>query len=101
LARLALWCVEHRRRVLVSWIVLLVGALAAAGAAGTRQANIKLFGLSLAVGVFLDAFVVRCLLLPAVLQLLSRRTWAFPSGLGRRLPRLAPEPDHAEPARCR
>ena len=59
---------------------------------------IKLFGLSLACGVFLDAFVVRCLLLPAVLQLLGRRTWAFPSGLARRLPHLAPEPDRPETA---
>jgi len=35
---------------------------------------------------------VRSLLLPAVLELLGRRTWAFPDGLGRRLPRLATEP---------
>ena len=39
---------------------------------------IKLFGLSLASAVFIDAFVVRSLLLPAVLQLLGRWTWAFP-----------------------
>jgi RND superfamily putative drug exporter len=31
-------------------------------------------------------------LLPAVLQLLGRRTWAFPRRLDRRLPRLAIEP---------
>jgi RND superfamily putative drug exporter len=54
---------------------------------------IKLFGLSLASGVFLDAFVVRSLLLPAVLTLLGRRTWAFPARLGRSLPRLEPEPE--------
>jgi RND superfamily putative drug exporter len=36
---------------------------------------VKLFGLSLAAAVFLDAFVVRSLLLPAVLQLLGRATW--------------------------
>ena len=53
------------------------------------ERQIKLFGLGLASAVFLDAFVVRSLLLPAVLQLLGRRTWAFPEGLGRRLPRLA------------
>ena len=50
---------------------------------------LKLFGLSLATAVFLDAFVVRSLLLPSVLQLLGRRTWYFPAWLGRRLPRLA------------
>jgi RND superfamily putative drug exporter len=57
---------------------------------------LKLFGLSLATAVFLDAFVVRSLLLPATLQLLGRRTWVFPSWLEKRLPRLAieraPEP---------
>jgi RND superfamily putative drug exporter len=50
---------------------------------------LKLFGLSLASAVFLDAFVVRSLLLPSVLELLGRRTWAIPSWLGRRLPHLA------------
>ena len=55
--------------------------------------QIKMFGLSLASAVFLDAFVVRSLLLPAVLELLGRWTWAFPDGLARRLPRLAAEPE--------
>ncbi len=50
---------------------------------------LKLFGLSLAAGVFLDAFVVRSLLLPAVLQILDRRTWKLPEWLDRRLPHLA------------
>jgi RND superfamily putative drug exporter len=54
---------------------------------------IKEFGLSLAVAVFLDAFVIRSLLLPAVLELLGRWTWAFPGRLGRRLPRVATEPE--------
>jgi RND superfamily putative drug exporter len=53
---------------------------------------VKIFGLSLATAVFLDAFVVRSLLLPAVLELLGRRTWWFPGGLGRRLPQLATDP---------
>jgi putative drug exporter of the RND superfamily len=50
---------------------------------------LKLFGLSLATGVFIDAFVVRSLLLPAVLQLLGRRTWALPGWLDRRLPHVS------------
>jgi RND superfamily putative drug exporter len=52
---------------------------------------IKLFGFSLAVAVFLDAFVVRSLLLPAVLHLLGRRTWALPEWLDKRLPSIAIE----------
>jgi RND superfamily putative drug exporter len=49
---------------------------------------IKEFGLSLASAVFLDALVVRCLLLPAVLHLIGPRTWALPAWLDRVLPRL-------------
>ncbi len=49
---------------------------------------IKEFGLSLASAVFLDALVVRCLLLPAVLHLVGKRTWAIPGWLDRVLPRL-------------
>jgi RND superfamily putative drug exporter len=49
---------------------------------------IKEFGLSLASAVFLDAVVVRCLLLPAVLGILGRATWTLPSWLERGLPRL-------------
>jgi RND superfamily putative drug exporter len=53
------------------------------------QRVLKLFGLSLASAVFLDAFVVRSLLLPSVLEILGHRTWALPDWLGRRLPHLA------------
>jgi putative drug exporter of the RND superfamily len=56
------------------------------------ERQVKMFGLSLAIAVFLDAFVIRSLLLPAVLELLGRWTWWFPERLGRRLPRLATEP---------
>ncbi|MGN6188892.1 MAG: MMPL family transporter [Conexibacter sp.] len=53
---------------------------------------IKLFGASFAVAVFIDAFVVRSLLLPALLQLLGRRTWWLPAWLDQRMPHLAIEP---------
>jgi RND superfamily putative drug exporter len=49
---------------------------------------IKEFGLSLASAVLLDALVVRCLLLPAVLHLVGERTWWIPAWLERALPRL-------------
>jgi putative drug exporter of the RND superfamily len=52
---------------------------------------LKLFGIALATAVFLDAIVIRSILLPAVLELLGRSTWAFPSWVDRRLPRLALE----------
>jgi RND superfamily putative drug exporter len=49
---------------------------------------IKEFGLSLASAVFLDAIVIRCLLLPAVLHLIGEVTWRLPEGLARALPRI-------------
>jgi RND superfamily putative drug exporter len=59
------------------------------------QRVVKMFGLSLAAAVFLDAFLVRSLLVPATLELLGRRTWLLPSWLARRLPHLAIEPPEA------
>jgi putative drug exporter of the RND superfamily len=54
---------------------------------------LELFGLSLASAVFLDAFIVRSLLLPSVLHLLGRRTWALPGWLEHRLPHIAIDRD--------
>ncbi|GIG29845.1 MMPL family transporter [Cellulomonas marina] len=48
--------------------------------------NIKPIALGLAVGVFVDAFVVRMTLVPAVLQLLGDRAWHMPRRLDRVLP---------------
>ncbi|HEY7961394.1 MAG TPA: MMPL family transporter [Solirubrobacteraceae bacterium] len=53
-----------------------------------EQRVIKEFGISLASAVFLDAVVVRCLLLPAVLSIVGARTWQIPAGLARVLPRV-------------
>jgi RND superfamily putative drug exporter len=54
--------------------------------------DLKLFGVALASAVLIDAFLVRMILLPAVLQLLGRRTWTLPGWLDRHLPDLAIEP---------
>jgi RND superfamily putative drug exporter len=59
---------------------------------------IKEFGLSLASAVFLDALVVRCLLLPAVLHIVGARTWELPPWLDRVLPRLNIEGTSPAPA---
>jgi putative drug exporter of the RND superfamily len=49
---------------------------------------LKLFGIGLASAIFLDATVVRMVLVPAVMQLLGARNWWIPSWLERVLPRL-------------
>jgi RND superfamily putative drug exporter len=52
---------------------------------------IKEFGLGLAMAVFLDAFVIRILLVPALMELAGRWAWWLPPALERRLPKLAIE----------
>ncbi|HET8976890.1 MAG TPA: MMPL family transporter [Solirubrobacteraceae bacterium] len=77
-----------------------------------NERSIKEFGFGLAVAVFLDALVIRCVLLPAVLELLGRRTWWLPRALDARLPQVRieghmvadeapPEQPAAEPAAAR
>ncbi|MFD0886583.1 MMPL family transporter, partial [Streptosporangium algeriense] len=49
---------------------------------------IKSMGFALAVGVLIDAFVVRMTLVPAVMSLLGRAAWWLPRPLARTLPNL-------------
>jgi putative drug exporter of the RND superfamily len=49
---------------------------------------LKLFGIGLASAIFLDATLVRMVLVPAVMQLLGSRNWWIPNWLERVLPRL-------------
>jgi len=52
------------------------------------ERGVKEFGFGLAIAVFLDAIVVRCVMLPAVLELLGETTWKLPGWIDRRLPRI-------------
>jgi RND superfamily putative drug exporter len=77
-------------RVITAAAAVMVAVFASFAAGDDRV--LKLFGVAMATAVFLDAIVIRSILMPAVLELFGRRTWAFPSWLDRRLPRLAIEP---------
>jgi RND superfamily putative drug exporter len=60
---------------------------------------IKLFGLGLASAVLFDAFVIRLVLVPALMHLFGRASWWIPAPVARRLPRLSiegPEPQPQE-----
>ena len=59
---------------------------------------IKLFGLGLASAVFIDAVIIRSVLVPAIMQLLGKRAWWFPDNLDRILPRLHVEPAEGDPS---
>jgi RND superfamily putative drug exporter len=58
---------------------------------------IKLFGLGLASAVFFDAVIIRCLLVPAIMEILGRRAWYLPAWLDRRLPHVAIEAPEERP----
>jgi RND superfamily putative drug exporter len=80
-------------RVITAAAAVMVAVFGAFAISGDRV--LAMFGLAMASAVFLDAIVVRMLLLPAVLQLLGRTTWALPHWLDRRLPRVAIEAESA------
>jgi RND superfamily putative drug exporter len=52
---------------------------------------IKEFGLGLAMAVLLDALIIRCLLVPALMQVVGERAWWAPTWLVRKMPHLAIE----------
>ncbi len=49
---------------------------------------IKLFGVALASAIAIDAFLIRSILVPAVMELLGERAWWLPDWLDRLLPRV-------------
>ncbi|MEZ0069914.1 putative membrane protein YdfJ with MMPL/SSD domain [Streptacidiphilus sp. MAP12-20] len=55
----------------------------------TPDVAVKEFGLGLAVAVFLDATVVRMVLVPAIMELLGSVNWWLPGWLDRLLPRIS------------
>lgn len=57
----------------------------------------KLFGVALATTIFLDAFVIRSALVPAVMAILGERAWYMPAWLGRIIPRVNVEPHESAP----
>jgi RND superfamily putative drug exporter len=71
-------------RVVVAAAVIMFAVFAAFVPEGS--ATIKPIAFSLAVGVFVDAFIVRMTLVPAVLALLGHRAWGLPPKLDRALP---------------
>ncbi|MEU5217398.1 MMPL family transporter [Streptomyces sp. NPDC020807] len=53
----------------------------------TEDPSTKMFGLGLATAIFVDATVVRMVLVPATMTLLGRANWWLPKWLDRALPR--------------
>ncbi|WP_083933851.1 MMPL family transporter [Sciscionella marina] len=71
-------------RVVTSAAIIMFAVFAAFVPEGNGP--IKPMAFSLAIGVFVDAFIVRMILVPAVLALLGKHAWWLPRWLERRLP---------------
>jgi len=86
---------EHASHVVAAAAIIMVSVFASF--ALSDDPTIKQFGFALAVGVLIDAFLVRMTLVPAVMSLLGRGAWWLPDWLDRLLPRLDLEGEgHAE-----
>jgi putative drug exporter of the RND superfamily len=56
--------------------------------------QLKLFGLGLSVAVFIDATIVRMVLVPATMELLGDRNWWLPAWINKLLPKIDVEGHH-------
>ncbi|MFD9422052.1 MULTISPECIES: MMPL family transporter [unclassified Streptomyces] len=77
-------------RVINSAAVIMISVFLAFVLSGDRV--IAMFGIALAAAVALDAFVLRTLLVPALMYLLGGANWWLPARLERWLPRISIEP---------
>ncbi|MFE1115222.1 MMPL family transporter [Streptomyces rochei] len=83
-------------RVINSAAVIMISVFLAFVLSGDRV--IAMFGIALAAAVALDAFVLRTLLVPALMHLLGGANWWLPSRLDKLLPRISIEPPECRAA---
>ncbi|MEV7419892.1 MMPL family transporter [Streptomyces sp. NPDC089919] len=81
-------------RVINSAAIIMISVFLAFVLSGDRI--IAMFGIALAAAVALDAFVLRTLLVPALMHLLGGANWWLPGWLDRRLPRISIEPPETD-----
>ncbi|GGW11362.1 membrane protein [Streptomyces narbonensis] len=83
-------------RVINSAAVIMIAVFLAFVLSGDRV--IAMFGIALAAAVALDAFVLRTLLVPALMHMLGGANWWLPKRLDRILPRISIEPPESRAA---
>ncbi len=86
-ARLAVQKGVRAGRTVVTAAALIMGAVFG-GFIFSNSVMIQSIGLGLAIGVLFDAFIVRMLLIPAVMHLLGDAAWWLPAWLDRLLPNI-------------
>jgi RND superfamily putative drug exporter len=80
----------HTARVITAAAMIMIAVFIAFVFMG--QVTVAELGIGLVAAVALDAFVLRTVLVPAVMHLCGRANWWLPRWLDRRLPHLAIEP---------
>ncbi|MFF9014612.1 MMPL family transporter [Streptomyces sp. NPDC014870] len=83
-------------RVINSAAVIMISVFLAFVLSGDRV--VAMFGIALAAAVALDAFVLRTLLVPALMHMLGGANWWLPRWLDRRMPRISIEPPESRAA---
>jgi RND superfamily putative drug exporter len=83
--------VANTGRVITSAALIMVSVFLAFVLNG--DPTVKQFGVGMAVAVAVDATLVRCMLVPAVMTLLGRSNWWFPHWLDRLVPNFSIEGD--------
>jgi RND superfamily putative drug exporter len=83
-------------RVVTAAAIIMI-AVFGAFAIGNERA-LAMMGVGFAAAIFIDAFIIRLLLLPAVMHLVGPAMWWMPAWLEKRLPHLNIEPPDELPA---
>lgn len=76
-------------RVVVAAGLIMVAVFA--GFVGNHDATIQSIGFALAVGILVDAFIVRLIIVPIVMSFIGRAAWWLPKWLEKRLPKISIE----------
>lgn len=76
-------------KVVTAAAVIMVSVFA--GFIGNHETVIQSIGFGLAVGILVDAFLVRMMLVPAIMALLGKSAWWLPKWLDKRLPHISIE----------
>lgn len=79
----------HASKVVVAAALIMVAIFA--GFISNHDPSIQPVGFALAVGIFVDAFIVRLTIVPAAMRLLDKAAWWLPRWLDRIIPRISIE----------
>ena len=87
--------ISHTARVITAAAIIMVSVFGSF--AFGADPTVKMFGIGLATAIFLDATLIRMVLVPASMRLLGDRNWWLPGWLDRLLPNLDLEGEGALP----